>query len=247
MAARLLTPSSPIPPLQPFPLSLPTDNHRPGDCQPPPPRCCRIWHAARVAAGGLLRRQPRRVRLPPPRPTLNPASPTAAPAARAPEYLANFCPRKGEWREEPGLFNPLLPQLYRRTGRFHKLEHAKALMCVRCVAYPLGACPTSFPRGDLSCRQCGAASLSASTANPSATTTDSLPFFQPPSPLLSRRRRRQHHHHICHYYPFAQIYHTTQPIQTSRFYQRVFSALEHRHTSAHPNLLSRPIGLPEWT
>ena len=36
MAARLLTPSSPIPPLQPFPLSLPTDNHRPGDCQPPP-------------------------------------------------------------------------------------------------------------------------------------------------------------------------------------------------------------------
>ena len=36
-------------------------------------------------------------------------------------------------------------------------EHAKALMCVRCVAYPLRACPTSFPRGDLSCRRCGAA------------------------------------------------------------------------------------------
>ena len=76
-------------------------------------------------------------------------------SARA-EYLAHFCPRQGEWHEDPG-FNALLPPLYRRTGRFHKLEHAKALMCVRCVAYPLRACPTSFPRGDLSCRRCGAA------------------------------------------------------------------------------------------
>ena len=85
-----------------------------------------------------------------------PLPPCRAGGARA-EYLAHFCPRQGEWREEPDLFNRLLPQLYRRTSRFHNLEHAKALMCVRCVAYPLRACPTSFPRSDLSCRCCGAA------------------------------------------------------------------------------------------
>ena len=57
----------------------------------------------------------------------------------------------------PSVKNQPTNQLSRRTGRFHKLEHAKALMCVRCVAYPLRACPTSFPRSDLSCRCCGAA------------------------------------------------------------------------------------------
>ena len=55
-----------------------------------------------------------------------------------------------EWREEPG-FNPLLPRFYRRTDRFQTIEHAKALMSVRCVAYPLNGCPTSFPREDVLC------------------------------------------------------------------------------------------------
>ena len=52
---------------------------------------------------------------------------------------------RGTWSLQPP-HAPTLPP----HRPLPKLEHSKALMCVRCVAYPLRACPTSFPRSDLS-------------------------------------------------------------------------------------------------
>ena len=111
-----------------------------------------------------------------------------------------------------------------------------------CASYPLGACPTFFPEATLRAaaaevqtKQLSTFSLSTSTASPPRQ-RHILPHFQPLCPR-SRRGRRRHTHHA-----FAQIYHTAQPIQTSRFYPQLFQAMEHRHTPAYPNPLSGPIG-----
>ena len=84
--------------------------------------------------------------------TLNHAQRSAMSAAITRAYVHSFAQQPDQQVEEAG-FPPAMPYYFRHTARFNNHNHARALMCVRCVSTPFAACPSSF-KPDKACVYC---------------------------------------------------------------------------------------------
>lgn len=73
-------------------------------------------------------------------------------AAVVGEYMQCYAIRPDDQVEEDG-FPADMPYYFKHTSRFNTHAHARTLMRVRCVSYPLAACPTSFT-SDKRCTHC---------------------------------------------------------------------------------------------